>query len=78
MSGSKLKHKILPTEVHKLEFPIATMSMHVLGVMPPGFKFKNIFYVCAGIHNNSSILITFLKMGPWVLSVRNRTRVQET
>lgn len=78
MSGSKLKHGILLTEVHKLDFPIATMPNHVLGAMPPRFKFKNIFDVCAGIHNNGSTLIAFLQMGPWVLSVRDRTRVQET
>lgn len=54
MSESKLKHKILLTEVRKLDFPIATMPNHVLGAMPPRFKFKNIFDVCAGIHNNGN------------------------
>lgn len=77
MSESKLKHKILLTEVYKLGFPTATMPNHVLGAMPPRFKFKNILMYVQGFITMVT-LITFLQMGPWVLSVRNRTRVQET
>ena len=48
MSGSKLKHGTLLIEVHKLDFPIATMPNHVLGAMPPRFKFKNILMYVQG------------------------------